>query len=65
MESKTKEQVLQIIEEEDIKFIRLQFADFFGVLRNIAVTGSGPVRAPRGVRRVRAPLYPCWVPVRR
>lgn len=45
MESKTKEQVLQIIEEEDIKFIRLQFADFFGVLRNIAVTGSEIERA--------------------
>ena len=48
MESKTKEQVLQIIEEEDIKFIRLQFADFFGVLRNIAVTGSEIERAIEG-----------------
>ncbi|MFN2939612.1 glutamine synthetase family protein [Lachnospiraceae bacterium YH-ros2226] len=36
----TKEDILHMIDEEDVKFIRLQFADFFGVLRNIAVTGA-------------------------
>lgn len=36
----TKQDILALIEEENVKFIRLQFADFFGVLRNIAVTGS-------------------------
>lgn len=36
--SNTREDILELIEEEDVKFIRLQFADFFGVLRNIAIT---------------------------
>lgn len=35
---KTKEEILAIIEEEDIEFIRLQFVDIFGNLKNIAVT---------------------------
>lgn len=37
---RTKREVLELIEEEDIKFIRLQFTDMFGNLKNIAVTGS-------------------------
>ena len=36
----TKEQILDMIVEEDIEFIRLQFTDMFGNLRNIAVTAS-------------------------
>ena len=35
---KTKEDILQLIEEEDVEFIRLQFVDMFGNLKNIAVT---------------------------
>lgn len=37
---RTKREILELIEEEDIKFIRLQFTDMFGNLKNIAVTGS-------------------------
>lgn len=37
---KTREDILQIIEEEDVEFIRLQFVDMFGNLKNIAVTPS-------------------------
>ncbi len=44
----TREDVQKVIEEEDVKFIRLQFSDFFGVLRNIAVTGHEIERALDG-----------------
>lgn len=44
----TREDILDMIEEEDVKFIRLQFADFFGVLRNIAVTGPQIQKAMDG-----------------
>lgn len=34
----TKDDILNMIEEEDIEFIRLQFTDVFGNLKNVAVT---------------------------
>ena len=34
----TKEELLELIEDEDIEFIRLQFTDVLGNLKNIAVT---------------------------
>lgn len=34
----TREEVLQMAEEEDVEFIRLQFTDMFGALKNIAIT---------------------------
>ena len=39
----TMEEVLQYIEEEDVRFIRLAFRDAFGIQKNIAVT-PGEVR---------------------
>ena len=36
----TKEDIFRITQEQDVKFIRLQFTDLFGVLRNVAVTDS-------------------------
>lgn len=36
----TKEDVLRIAEEKDVKFIRLQFTDIFGQLKNVAITRS-------------------------
>lgn len=35
---RTIEEILNLIEEENVKFIRLQFADMYGNLKNIAVT---------------------------
>lgn len=35
---KTKRDILNLIDEEDVEFIRLQFADIYGGLKNIAVT---------------------------
>ncbi|MEE3392861.1 MAG: glutamine synthetase family protein [Lachnospiraceae bacterium] len=34
----TKQEILDLLEEEDIEFIRLQFTDPLGILRNTAVT---------------------------
>ena len=34
----TREEVLQMAEDEDVEFIRLQFTDMFGTLKNIAIT---------------------------
>lgn len=41
----TREEVLQMAEEEDVEFIRLQFTDMFGTLKNIAVTARELPRA--------------------
>ena len=38
--SYTKEDVLRIVEEEEIEFIRMQFVDIFGQLKNVAITAS-------------------------
>lgn len=34
----TKQQIMQMIEEEDVEFIRLQFTDMFGRFKNVAIT---------------------------
>ena len=34
----TKEAILQMAEEEDVEFIRLQFTDMFGTMKNMAIT---------------------------
>ena len=34
----TKEQIMELVETEDVEFIRLQFTDMFGNLKNMAVT---------------------------
>ncbi len=36
----TKEQIMKIVKDEDIKFIRMQFTDIFGQLKNVAITAS-------------------------
>ena len=36
----TKDDILRMVEEEDVEFIRLQFTDIFGNLKNIAITAS-------------------------
>ncbi len=40
MKNYTKEDVLRLLEEEDVEFIRLQFTDLHGTLKNIAVTAG-------------------------
>lgn len=41
-------EILQMIEDEDVKFIRLQFVDIFGTIRNIAVTAGQMEKALSG-----------------
>ncbi|MEA5000644.1 MAG: type I glutamate--ammonia ligase [Endomicrobiaceae bacterium] len=36
----TKEDIIRMVKEEDVKFIRLQFTDIFGMLKNVAITAS-------------------------
>ena len=36
----TKQDVVRLMQEEDVEFIRLQFTDIFGNLKNVAVTIS-------------------------
>lgn len=47
----TKTEILDLVEEEDVEFIRLQFTDIFGNLKNVAVTANqlGRVLANRYV----------------
>lgn len=40
MSKLTKEQILKMARENDVRFIRLQFTDLFGTLKNIAITSS-------------------------
>ena len=41
----TKEDVFRMVREEDVQFIRMQFTDIFGQLKNVAVTASQIERA--------------------
>ncbi len=40
MSKYTKQDIMRIVEEEDVEFIRLQFTDMFGTLKNVAITSS-------------------------
>lgn len=43
--SYSRDDIIRIVEEEDVEFIRLQFTDIFGTLKNIAITASQLERA--------------------
>lgn len=36
----TKEDIVRLVEDEEIEFIRMQFVDIFGQLKNVAITAS-------------------------
>jgi glutamine synthetase len=40
MSKYTKKDIMRMVEEEDVGFIRLQFTDIFGELKNVAITSS-------------------------
>ena len=40
MRNYCKEDIIKLVEEEDVEFIRLQFTDLFGNLKNVAITSS-------------------------
>lgn len=45
MRNYTRKDILRMVEEEDVGFIRLQFTDIFGTLKNVAITTSQLERA--------------------
>ncbi|MDD6157270.1 MAG: type I glutamate--ammonia ligase [Lachnospiraceae bacterium] len=45
MSKYTKEDIYRIVEEENVEFIRLQFTDIFGTLKNVAITASNLEKA--------------------
>jgi glutamine synthetase len=55
MEPFEKEQVVQLAEENNVSFIRLQFTDMFGMLKNIAVTINQLERALDGRLAINSP----------
>ena len=36
----TREDIIRIVKEENVAFIRLQFGDIFGVLKNVAIAAD-------------------------
>ena len=40
MSKYSKQDILRIVEEEDVEFVRLQFTDIFAALKNVAITSS-------------------------
>ena len=40
MANYTKKDIIQMVEDDDVEFIRLQFTDIFGALKNVAITAS-------------------------
>ena len=40
MSKYTKEDIIRMVREGDVEFIRMQFTDIFGQLKNVAITAS-------------------------
>ncbi len=40
MSKYTKQDIIRMVEEEDVEFIRLQFTDMYGTFKNLAITRS-------------------------
>ncbi len=40
MSKYSKEEIIRLVDEEEVEFIRLQFTDIFGMLKNVAITSS-------------------------
>ena len=38
--SYTKEQITELVKQQDVKFIRLQFTDLFGTIKNVEIPVS-------------------------
>ena len=40
MHKYTRKEIMELVEDEDVGFIRLQFTDIYGTMKNMAVTVS-------------------------
>ena len=36
----SKEDIIRMVREDDVEFIRMQFTDIFGQMKNVAITAS-------------------------
>ena len=45
MNNYTRKDIIKMVEEEDVGFIRLQFTDIYGTLKNVAITPSQLIKA--------------------
>lgn len=45
MSSITKEEIKRIVQEQDVRFIRLQFTDILGMMKNVTITASQLAKA--------------------
>ncbi len=78
MSKYSKDDIIRMVEEEDVEFIRLQFTDIFGMLKNVAMTAGQLPKALEnrcmfdgsaieGFVRIEESdmyLYPDWTPLR-
>jgi glutamine synthetase len=46
--SNSKEDAMKFIEENDVRFLRLQFVDLFGRMKNVAITSGRLLKAIDG-----------------
>lgn len=40
MDHYSRQDIMRLVEEQDVRFIRLQFTDIFGILKNVAIVAS-------------------------
>ena len=52
MSEYTKKQILAMAEEEDVEFIRLQFTDMSGTMKNMAITAGQLEKALESVNNL-------------
>ena len=59
MSKYTKKDILEMVEDEDVEFIRLQFTDLFGNMKNLAITSSHLKNALDNTKTIRMYLILC------
>jgi len=45
----TREDIIRIVKEQDVRFIRLQFTDIFGTMKNVSISSSQLDKALDGI----------------
>ena len=48
MSKYTVEQIMESVEEQNVRFVRLQFSDVFGILKNVSIPISQLKKALEG-----------------
>ena len=57
----TREDIIRIVKEENVEFIRMQFTDIFGQMKNVAITASQIEKAVNNHNTFLYYAYGCWV----